>query len=214
MRKHKRVSTYKPRLPMRAFVLAMGLIVAGIHVFILRQFMGTGEVPLFFFPLILMIDAFLLWWSIIFTTQSQVTLYDDGIELQRGGSKLFTTWDNVSHMGIQRRGRNRVSGLYLHDKVQPETKGIADKLFFGRGTKFLDIGRYVRMPMTWRIINNEVDQEKLLRTDFGKELHELAPHLFEDDDEWKPKNRLRDDYSDDEQLYWDDDSQMSEQKYG
>ncbi len=193
--KRKKVSTHRPKLPMRLFVLLMGILVAGIHAFILRTMTVTEVTPMPFFMLglILLFDAVFLWWAIIFMTQSQVTLFEEGIELERGGSKVFTTWDNVSHLGVKGYGRNQKRGIFLHDKVSPETKGLVEKAFFGRSSDFIPIGRYVHLPRIWALFNREIDKDKLLNSDFGQELYDLAPHLFDEYDEWKPKNRLSDD---------------------
>ena len=194
--KRKKVSTHTPKLPMRSFVLLMSIFVAFIHVFILRSMMveQVTAFPIFMLALVLLFDAMFLWWGIIFTTQSRVNLFEEGIELERGGSKVFSTWDNVSHLGVKGHGRNQKRGLFLHDKVTPETKGLAEKIAFGRSSNFLPIGRYVHLPRVWGLFKRDINTDKLLDSEFGQELYDLAPHLFEDYDEWKPKNRLRDDY--------------------
>ncbi|MGB7342134.1 MAG: hypothetical protein WBC91_24775 [Phototrophicaceae bacterium] len=211
--KRKRMSVYKPGLPMRLFVLSMGLLVAGIHTFALRSVLGTGEMPFLIFPFLLLVDGFLLWWSIIFMTQSRVTLFEEGIEVERGGSKLFSTWDNVSHLGIKGGGKNSRRGLFLHEKVSPETTGLVDKLFFGRSTNFLPVGQFVRLPREWRIFSRKIDTNKLLNSEFGQELYRYAPHLFEEYDEWKPKNQLRDDYFDEPSDWIEDEQRVSDERY-
>lgn len=194
--KRKKVSTHTPKLPMRSFVLLMSLFVVSVHVFILRSMMveQVTAFPIFMLALVLLFDAMFLWWGIIFTTQSRVTLFEEGIELERGGSKVFSTWDNVSHLGVKGRGRNQRRGLFLYENVTPETKGLVEKIAFGRSSNFLPIGRYVHLPRIFNLFKREIDSEKLLNTEFGQELYDLAPHLFEEYDEWKPKNRLRDDH--------------------
>ena len=213
--KRKKVSTHTPKLPMRSFVLLMSIFVAFTHVFILRTLtVGTEVVfPIFMLMLILLFDAMFLWWGIIFMTQSRVTLFEEGIELERGGSKVFSTWDNVSHLGVKGHGRNQKRGLFLHEKVTPETKGLVDKIAFGRSSNFLPIGRYVHLPRVWRLFNREINTEKLLDSEFGQELYDLAPHLFEDYDEWKPKNRLRDDYDNSDYDIVETDRYQQEEQY-
>lgn len=192
--KRKRVSSHRAGLPMRMFFLMLGLFAAGVHVFVFRTAGAEGAaIPLFAIFLILLMDAFLLWWAIIFMTQSRVTLYEEGIELERGGAKIFTTWDNVSHFGIKGVGKNQRRGIYLHDKVAPEAKGLVEKLLFGWDTRFIPIGQLVNLP-TEHLLSRTIDPDKVLKTEFGQEVYQLAPHLFEEYDEWKPKNRLRDDY--------------------
>ena len=198
---------------MRFFVLFIGLVVAGIHAFIFRT-MGaqTTDFPLALMGLMLFFDAMLLWWAVIFTTQSRVTLFEEGIELERGGAKVFSTWDNVSHLGIKGGGKSSRRGLFLHEKVTPETRGLIERLLFGWKTGFLPIGQYVHLPKVWNLFSREIDTEKLLDSEFGQELYELAPHLFEEYDEWKPKNRLEDSHEDKQVPDWLNDLQAEERQ--
>ena len=192
--KRKKVSVHTPGKPMRFFILMMGLVVAGLHAFILRT-MGAEETgfPFALMSLVLFFDAILLWWAIIFTTQSRVTLFEEGIEMERGNSKVYTPWENVSHLGIKGFGRNQKRGLFLHEKVTPETKGLIEKLVFGWRSDFLNIGRYVHLHRVWNPFSRQLNTEKILETEFGQELYDLAPHLFEDVK--KPKNRLEENYA-------------------
>lgn len=210
--KRKKVSVHTPGKPMRFFVLMMGLVVAGLHAFILRT-MGaeTTDFPLALMGLVLFFDAILLWWAIIFTTQSRVTLFEEGIELERGNSKVYTPWENVSHLGVKGFGRNQRRGLFLHEKVTPETKGI-EKLFFGWKSGFLNIGRYVHLHRVWNPFSRQLNMEKILETEFGQDLYAVAPHLFDEYEDWKPKNRLEDGYVDNREFTYLDDSQSEERK--
>lgn len=177
---------HRPKAHTRGYVLAMGLFVAAMHVFLLRTMSFSGEassMPFAILGLILLIDAIFLWWTIIFTTQSHITLYEEGIELQRGGSRLFTSWHNVDKFGIKGHGRAARRGLYLHERVSPDTKGLVDKLIFGRDTDFIPIGQYTHLPRKWTLnpFNREIHTDKLRDTDFGQDVYDLAPHLFEED---------------------------------
>jgi hypothetical protein len=192
--KRKKINSYTPGWPMRGFMLLVGFAVAAIHVFAIRS-AGLQEMPLPLIAFILLADATLLWWMIVFSSQSRVTLYDEGIELERGASKVFTPWSNVSHLGVKGFGRNRRRGIYLHTPVSPETKGLVEKLFFGRASDFIPIGRYVNLPTNWNPFSREIDKDKLLETEFGKDLYELAPHLFGVEE--KPKHSLEDEYNED-----------------
>lgn len=211
--KRKKVSKHIPGKPVRAFILIMGLIASAIHVYFFRSTGGEIAFAPIFFGLLLAIDAFALWWAFIFMTQSQVTLFEEGIELRRGGSKIFTSWDNVSHFGITGAGKNRRRGIYLHKKVSPKNNGFVEKLFWGRDTDFMAIGQCVNLSTT-KLFSNEIDPDKVRETAFGQELYDLAPHLFEEYDEWKPKNRLEDGYVDNRQSTYLDDSQAKERKRG
>lgn len=209
--KRKRVSTHITSLPMRLVVLGIGILVAFIHAMILRTIpAGETAFPVFLLALVLLFDAFLVWWGIIFMTQSRITLYEEGIELERGNSKIFTPWENVSHLGIKGGGKNSRRGIFLHEKVTPEVTGAVERLLFGRATNFIPIGRYVHLPRKWNLFSREINTDKLGETDFGQDLYELAPHLFEEYDEWKPKNRLRDDYYKTEYDNWSDDMKLEQ----
>src|SRR5215203_1665265 len=136
--KHGIGNIYTAGWLMRLFVLGIGVFVAGMHAYMLRGagFSGASDFPLFFFGFILLIDAWLLWYAIIFTTQTHVIVSADGIEMQRGGSHLFTTWENISHFGVKGGGKNQQRGIYLHHKVEPVVTGLAEKLFYGWATNF------------------------------------------------------------------------------
>ncbi|MEO1165925.1 MAG: hypothetical protein AAFV98_19220 [Chloroflexota bacterium] len=195
--KRKRISVHRPKGYTRSFILLMALFIAGMHVFLLRTMMASPQetaFPLGILALILLFDALFLWWGVIFTTQSQITLYEEGIELQRGGAKVFTPWDNVSHFGIRGGGKNARRGIFLHEHAQPEARGLVDRLMFGWQTNFIPIGQYTHLPRTWALFNRQIDTEKVLNSDFGRDVYALAPHLFKDVDfdVYKPKNDLHD----------------------
>jgi hypothetical protein len=187
--KRKKIQSFVPGWPIRIFSLIAVSFAVLAHMVAIRAG-GLETIPSPAILLILVMDAFLLWWMIVFSSQSRVTLYDEGIELERGASKVFTPWENVSHLGFKGFGRNRRRGIYLHSPVKPESKGIVEGLLFGRESNFIPIGRYVHLPSNWNIFNQEIDTDKLLSTAFGQQLYELAPHLFGVEE--KAKNQLED----------------------
>ena len=211
--KRKKVMSHTPRLITRIVILMMGVIVALLHIVLFRSMSDWMSFLPFTFAMILLFDSFLLWWAVIFMTQSQVTLFEEGIELERGGSKIFSTWDNVSHTGIKGYGKNSRRGIFLHEKVSPDSKGLAEKLIFGQETDFIPIGQVVYLPGAG-ILSREIDMDKLLDSEFGQKLYELAPHLFEEYDEWKPKNRLEDSHEDEQVPDWLADLNSKESKLG
>ena len=178
--KHGIGNIYTPGWLMRLFVLAMGVIVAGMHAYMLRSagFSGATDFPLFFLGFILLVDAWLLWYSIIFTTQTRVIVTADGIEMQRGGSRLFTPWENVSHFGIKGGGKNQQRGIYLYHKVEPEVTGLAEKLFYGWATDFIPIGQVINLPTNWGFFRHDINIEQLAQTEFGQDVAYHAPHLL------------------------------------
>jgi hypothetical protein len=207
--KRKKISSHSPRQAMKVFVLAMALLVAAIHVFSFRMMQAEGDFPIPLMMLVLVFDAVFLWWSYMFTSQSRVTIYDEGIELERGGSKLFTKWENVSHLGVKGFGRSERRGIFLHEKAKPKVNGLIEKLIFGSETDFIPIGRYVNLPRHWNPFNRNINTEKLLESEFGQGLYEYAPHLFDDYSDMKPKNRLEDSY-DEQDDYWYEDEVRAE----
>jgi hypothetical protein len=176
--KHGIGNIYTPGWLMRLFVLAMGIIVAGMHAYMLRSTGGATDFPLFFFGFILLIDAWLLWYSIIFTTQTRVFVTADGIEMQRGGSHLFTPWENISHFGIKGGGKSQQRGIYLYHKVEPEVTGLAEKLFYGWATDFIPIGQVINLPTNWGFFRHDINIEGLAETEFGQDVAYHAPHLL------------------------------------
>jgi hypothetical protein len=189
--KRKKMNSFTPHWGYKATFAALGIGTALAHVIMFRLIPDMGLIPLPAIIALLGLDAFLLCFGIIFGTQSRVTVYEEGIELERGNSRVFTTWDNISHFGIRHGGKNQQRGLWLHEAVQPEASGI-EKLLFGRKTNFIALAQYVPLPKK-DIFSREIDTGKLLETEFGKTVYEYAPHLF---DVEKAKNRLEDGYSD------------------
>ena len=178
--KHDMGKVYTPGSLMRLFILLIALFVAGMHAFILRNLGGDATgFPMFMFALILMFDAFFLWFGIIFTTQTRVLVSEDGIELQRGGARAFTSWDNISHFGVKGGGKNQQRGVYLYQKIKPEVSGLAERLFFGWETDFLPIGQVINLPTRWGFFRNPINHEKLADTEFGQDVAYYAPHLLD-----------------------------------
>jgi hypothetical protein len=189
--KRKKISSFAPDWSVKLFMLLVGFVGVGIHIYVIRQLAaGQMQFPLPILLLILAMDAYLLWTMVVYT-QTKVTLYDDGIEIERGASKLFTSWDNVSHIGKNGMGRSVATGLYLHKAVNTEASGLVEKLFFRENGKFIPLGRFVNIPSDWAsFFSRDVNMDKILETDFGKQLFELAPHLFGAEE--KTKNWLED----------------------
>jgi hypothetical protein len=188
--KRKKISSFAPGLAVKAFNVITIVFGVFLHMMAIRQAMGGWlEFPLPLILLIAALDAYLLWWMIIYNSQTQVTLYDEGIEIERGASKLFTPWENVSHLGKKPLGGGVATGLYLYEPVKTEAEGLIEGLLFRENGKFIQLGRYVNLPSDWKsFFSSDVDRERILETDIGKQLYELAPRLF--DETPKLKNRL------------------------
>lgn len=199
--KRKKINSFTPHWGYKATFLGLGIMAAAMHVLMFRFIPDMSVIPLPMILLLLGSDALLLWYSIIFSTQSRVTVYEEGIEIEQGNSKVFTTWDNISHFGLRWAGRNQQRGLVLYEDVQPQAGGI-EKLFYGWKTKFLSLTPFVNLPRKG-IFSMEVDTEKLLETEFGKTIYEFAPHLFDSE---KAKNRLKDGYNNDNAMLANEES--------
>lgn len=189
--KRKKISSFAPDWSVKIFMLLVGFVGVAFHIYAIRQLAaGQMQFPLPILLFILAMDAYLLWTMFMYT-QTKVTLYDEGIEIERGASKLFTSWENVSHLGKNGMGRSVATGLYLHEAVKTQSEGLAERLFFRENSKFIPLGRFMNIPSEWTsFFSREVDLDKILETDFGKQLFELAPHLFGAEE--KTKNQLED----------------------
>lgn len=182
--KNKSGQIYTPSLLMRLFVLGMGLFIAGMHTIILRNVVIESISPLLvlLLMLILAVDGWFVWYGLIFTTQTRVTVNEDGIEFQRGGSRIFAAWENVSHFGVKGYGKSQRSGIYLFHKIQPEVEGFAERLFFNRETDFVPIGQAISLPVRWGIFRRDINLKKLAQTNFGRDVSCYADHLLDEFD--------------------------------
>jgi hypothetical protein len=199
--KRKKINSFTPHWGYKATFALMGLVTAVAHLVMFRTIPDMAAIPLPAIIVLLGMDAFILWFGIVFGTQSRVTVYEEGIELERGNSKFFATWENISHFGIKFGGKNQQRGLWLHEAVQPEAHGI-EKLFFGWKSNFLNLAQYVNLPRP-NLFSREIDTDKLLETEFGQAVYEFAPHLF---DKEKRKNQLEDGYNEQVDTYSTEDS--------
>jgi hypothetical protein len=190
--KRKKINSFVPHWGYKAVFAGMGIVTALAHVIMFRSLADVAAIPLPAIIALLGVDAFILWFGIVFGTQSRVTVYEEGIELERGNSRVFTTWDNISHFGIKHGGKNQQRGLWLHEAVQPEASGV-EKLLFGWKTNFIGLAQYVPLPKK-NMFSREIDTDKLLETEFGQSVYQHAPHLFGEE---KAKNQLEDVYNSD-----------------
>lgn len=180
-------NVYKPNSLMRLFFMLMGLFGAGLPFYLSRNtdFSSMGAFGIFFIVFIFLLCVVIAWFGVMFVIQTRVTVSEDGLDLQRGGSHLFTTWENISHFGIKGRGRAIQSGVYLHNIVKPQVSGLLERIFFSWQTNFIPIGVVIDLPAHWYSIN----LEKLAQTDFGHDVALYAPHLLKEQHEKsKPNN--------------------------
>jgi hypothetical protein len=205
--KRKKINSFTPHWGYKATFFGMGVVTAIAHAVMFRTIPDMTAIPLPLIIGLLGMDAFLVWFGVIFGTQSRVTVYEEGIELERGNSRFFAAWDNISHFGTKFGGKNQQRGLWLHEAVQPEAHGI-EKLFFGWKSNFLNLAQYVNLPRP-NAFSREIDTDKLLETEFGQAVYEFAPHLF---DKEKHKNQLEDAYNEQVDSYSTEDTYNEAQK--
>ncbi|MEM9955840.1 MAG: hypothetical protein AAF846_29845 [Chloroflexota bacterium] len=157
------------------------------------------------------------WQHLDMIFRNKLLVTDEGIWLTQT-HRYFFSWQSLEELGYHPKskfakqvdwGIRAVGANHIH--YSP----IGRFLLNGRNCdKFIPLYYFVEIPISPFWLWQRPDVEKFRETEFGQILYDHAPHLFEDDDEWKPKNRLRDDYIDDEQPYWDDDGQLSDKQYG
>ena len=177
-RKQTQINEYAPGLAMRLLMLGIGIFVVMMHFPILLMGGEGLNGMIFFLLLIVCFDGFMLWYGIIFATQYRVFVSEEGIEMQRGASRIFTSWENISHIGIRAYGKNQQMGVYLYERAVPSTNGLIEKLFWGRSTDFISIGDVIRIPWKWGFPQTKINHEKLAHTPFGRDVLRFAPHLI------------------------------------
>lgn len=182
------VSTYKPRLINRLFIIVTALLITPLFALMFRDATIREEGLLLLIGLVLSINILVIWHNVIFITQSHLALYREGIELKFGSSSTYAAWHQTSRLGIKGARLSQI-GIFLHGKVKPKKTAR----FYSSSTDFIPIGNYINIPLTWDIMSStKIDTDKLRETDFGQHLYQLAPHLF--DEKPKRKNQLEDRY--------------------
>lgn len=161
----------------------LGIGAAIMLCFHLPALLWASQFPEFPKPLLFLFLPFYLWmawYTFTFCYQTRLIVYESGIEIQRGSSRFFSNWGNMSHFG--RAGFNtKYHGILLFERITPETNNFIDKLFYGGSRQFMEFGDIISFPKRWAgfFQGMAVDTEKLLETDFGRDIYQFAPHLFE-----------------------------------
>lgn len=113
-------------------------------------------------------------------TQITITVYEKGIGWQRGGSHVFTTWDNIAAIGRKNEGDAATFGLYLHEQVQPDVSRWLDKRLFAAPVAYIRLIPTVTVPTTFQgREGNVIDMPAFAQTDFGQDISPYVPHLLE-----------------------------------
>lgn len=190
-RKNRVRKVYKPE-GSQFWGLVFGLVFLVFHFFVMTSF--WNESSAWFITLFLMpVYTFWIWSTIIEATQTRITFYDDGLELQRGGSRLFSTWENMRHIGAKSRSRNSTYGIFLSNEVQPDNVGLIEGLVYGHSSDYIELSSIIKVPTKNSWTNRKIDLDKFAQTEFGQDLMRYTPHLFEKGKKVKTKHRLSDD---------------------
>jgi hypothetical protein len=160
-------------------------------------------------PLFVPLYGYVFWSLIIGISQTSITVYEDGLEWQRGGAKLFVRWEDLYELGRKPAGGSVSFGIYLNHSIEPEVNGFAEKLIFGRATNFITLTGIVDVPSYWAGFGKGqmLDTYKFADTEFGRELMRYAPHLFRDNTDIKGKNDT-DDSSQNDLIWYEDEIQQ------
>lgn len=133
---------------------------------------------------ILILLGFFLWALMLEYFQARLTFYDDVLILTKGGSRLTIPYEMMERFEVRGSKSSRV-GIAFIEKIQPEVKGLAERIFYGRKTNFISLDTYVSVPRAG-FFRRKVNTEKFRETDIGQALYENAPHLFKEKkkDKW------------------------------
>ncbi|MEO1290686.1 MAG: hypothetical protein AAFV93_23335 [Chloroflexota bacterium] len=203
--------------------LGIGVIIGIIILFVIISLLIFNVSDL---TLLLLLITFLLipiilfvWHKVFFQrlviSPTGITLYHVGI-YQIEFDNLYYLTDGQFY---SKKDSLKWAGIELKHAVpplKPKSRWLKMWYFlvFPSQLSLIPLAYVTDIHIRHNLLTSKIDIEHLQQTKLGCWLQYYAPHLFEDDNERKLKNRLDDDYSDDEQLYWNDDSQLSDKQYG
>jgi hypothetical protein len=174
------IKVYKPTRIMLFLYWFWGIPFLAIFTFLIWSIFDRNQfdrASVCWLAVISIMQAYLLWYLYTFSFRTRLILYKDGLELQQGSAHFFAAWEHLSHFGGKKIGKAFRVGIYLHKIVQPEVKGILDRFHFGWPSNFLPVTTVILLPRRW--LGLFVDTEKLLETEFGRDLLHYAPQVFE-----------------------------------
>jgi hypothetical protein len=176
------IHIYTPRLEMKVINIFF------LVVFLFTQtsmFIPPRDIPvstlLSYIPFLLF-DAFLIWYVFKLCTQIRLLIYEDGIVVQHGSVYHFSPWENMSHFGRQGDGRNSRYGIFLLEKVKPESGSFLERFCWGGSSNFLELDQeFFDLPKRWLGLfrASVIDLDRLYDSTFGQEIYPFAPQLFE-----------------------------------
>ena len=180
-REHGTGKVYKGNIR-PAIAVIIGILL--IHGVVLMIF-WTEINAIFWIMNALALLAYALIFSVMYfqATQIAITVYEDGIDWQRGSSHVFTTWENINYIGRNDEGDSTTYGIFLHKEVQAEAHSWIDKRFFSAPVTYIRLIPTVKVPTKWDGLRQGsiIDMEAFAGTEFGQNLLQYAPHLLEQD---------------------------------
>lgn len=109
-----------------------------------------------------------------------ITVYENGIEWQRGTSRAFTTWDNIDRIDRKDEGDSTTFGIFLHEPVSPDVSSWLDRRLFSSPVDYIRLIPTVTVPTSFKgMKGNMIDLRAFAVTDLGRDIEHYAPHLFE-----------------------------------
>lgn len=164
----------------RPAIVIIGVIVV-VHVVAAAVLANEINVQFWTFNITLFVLYALLFGVMVFqATRITITVYENGIDWQRGGSHVFTTWDNMDTIERKNEGDSATFGIYLHEPVQPEAHNWLDKRLFSTPVGYIRLIPTVTVPTTFNgLQGNVIDRQAFAETDFGQDLLRYAPHLLD-----------------------------------
>lgn len=98
------------------------------------------------------------------------------------GSGLFSTWDNLSHLGIREvdTSAGETGGITYHRMLYLKhvSAGHGDAIDIGSIIRIDDL-TYTTGRRSHKITHRVIDPDKLVQSPFGHELLTYAPHVIE-----------------------------------
>ncbi len=163
----------------------------------LAQVLSAGIISIMLSLFFLYVLFSMTWYCAEYMLNFAIVVTPDGIWLH-GYGKRFYTWDALieldkpkwtSDWGIKTTPANI------------EYKSRFGKWFLSSGLykNFIPLELIVKVPRKWLFFR---DIEKFKETELGQVLAQNAPHLFDGDNDWKPKHQLEDAYEDEDQPDW------------
>lgn len=148
---------------------------------------SLNEFPLNRSPMMLALAVFYIGFSIKITMMCfmelslQTEVYENGLKVQQNRNFDFTTWDNLSHFKVYRKGRHSiVVGIMTYDPVERHISGgWFERILYNKSDmRFMEVDSVFLPTKFTKERYLKVDEAKLVDTEFGQYLQEYAPHLF------------------------------------